>query len=162
MAMVMCCIILRRIYISIKHKAEIWRKFEKKNMIILEVEKSVQIIRGNVMSILVMILYIHTCSSWPSQYLQHFNIQGTCYTNQTKKRTKAFLRMARCVIKIRISGYFGGSCNTTTLPTSSISSRIHIGSNRRELLDAMIRTIVSARANLPLERSHLTDSGTIL
>ena len=129
-------------------------------MIILEVEKSVQIIRGNVMSILVMILYIHVVTDL--QFLQHFNIQGTCYTSQTKKRTKAFLRMARCVIKIRISGYFGGSCNTTTLPTSSISSRIHIGSNRRELLDAMIRTMVSARANLPLERSHLTDSGTIL
>ena len=134
------------------------------------IEKSVQIIRGNVMSILVMILYIHVVTDLVNIYnisIYKVNVILTIAfirydTNQTKKRTKAFLRMARCVIKIRMSGYFGGSCNTTTLPTSSISSRIHIGSNRRELLDAMIRTIVSARANLPLERSHLTDSGTIL
>ena len=142
--------------ISIKHKAEIWRKFEKKH------DREIRANYSWECYVNPRYDFIHTCSSWPSQYLQHFNIQGTCYTNQTKKRTKAFLRMARCVIKIRMSGYFGGSCNTTTLPTSSISSRIHIGSNRRELLDAMIRTIVSARANLPLERSHLTDSGTIL
>ena len=37
-------------------------------MIILEVEKSVQIIRGNVMSILVMILYTHVIADLVSIY----------------------------------------------------------------------------------------------
>ena len=37
-----------------------------------------------------------------------------------------------------------------------------MGSSLNELLEAIIRTIVSARENLPLDKSHLTDSGTIL
>ena len=54
-------------------------------MIVLEVEKSVQIIRGNVMSILVMILYIHVVADLVSIYnISIYKVHVIILTKQRK------------------------------------------------------------------------------
>lgn len=83
-------------------------------------------------------------------------------TNHMKNNAMACVRIPFCLTISLMSGLFPvGFCRSKFLPTSSNSTLRHSGSNVMPLHDAIRFTIFSARFNLPLERSHLTDSGMI-
>ena len=83
-------------------------------------------------------------------------------TNHIKNNAMACVLIPFCLTISLMSGLFPvGFCRSKFLPTSSNSTLRHSGSNVIPLHDAIRFTIFSARFNLPLERSHLTDSGII-